>query len=267
MKLSAIHVYPIKSVAGLLVSSAEMEARGLRHDRRWMIVDSTGRFVTGRQLPKMVLIQALPSEKGLHLNAPGMLEHAVHIPKNTADRIDVRVWDDQVSAILADAETNVWLSSFLNLDLRLVYMDEISERRVEITPPHAPEHHAVSFADGYPLLLISEASLANLNKKLEAPISMLRFRPNLVVTADEAHVEDSWKRIRIGAVEFEFIKTCTRCVFTTVDPLTGEKDPSGEPLRTLKSYRRSEAGILFGMNAVAKNNGKISVGDDVTVLL
>jgi uncharacterized protein len=243
-----------------------MEARGLRYDRRWMIVDLMGRFVTGRQLPKMVLIQALPSVNGLLLNAPGMLEHGVHIPKNNAERVNVSVWNDQVSAVLADPETNAWLSRFLNAEVRLVFMDDVSERRVELEPPHVAADHDVSFADGYPVLLISEASLENLNKKLAVPISMSRFRPNLVVTSNEAHIEDSWKRIRIGIVEFELIKTCTRCVFTTVDPLTGVKDPSGEPLRTLKSYRRSEAGIIFGMNLIARNDGPIHIGDTLTVL-
>jgi uncharacterized protein len=266
MKLTAIHLFPIKSVAAHSVSKAEVEVRGLRYDRRWMIVDSNGKFITGRQLPKMVLIQALPSENGLLLNAPGMLEHAVRIPKNNPERVNVGVWNDVLSAALADAETHVWLSRFLNTEVRLVFMDDISERHVELEPPHVPEQHSVSFADGYPMLLISEPSLENLNKKLDAPISMLRFRPNLVVSANQPHIEDSWKHIRIGAVEFELIKTCTRCVFTTVDPLSGEKDPSGEPLRSLKTYRRSNEGIIFGMNLIARNHGTIHIDDQLTVL-
>jgi uncharacterized protein len=266
MKLTAIHLFPIKSVAGLSVSSAVMEARGLRHDRRWMLVDSTGRFVTGRQLSRMVLIRALPIENGLLLNAPGMLEHVVHIPNNNAERINVSVWNDQLSAVLADAKTSAWLSHFLNHEVRLVFMDDVSERRVELESPNAAVAHDVSFADGYPLLLISEASLLHLNQKLKVPISMLHFRPNLVVSADQAHIEDSWKHIRIGAVEFDVIKTCTRCVFTTVDPVTGEKDSTSEPLATLKTYRRSEEGIIFGMNLIARNQGRIHIDDMLTVL-
>jgi uncharacterized protein len=267
MKLSAINIFPIKSTAAVSLSTAQVIARGLQDDRRWMIVDEAGNFLTGRQLPTMVLIHAMPIENGLLLTAPGMPEQHVETPAAKAQRMLVKVWNDQLSAALADANTDAWLSHFLARDVRLVFMDALSERKVEVPPPHAAAIHDVSFADGYPLLLISEASLAGLNKKLAAPISMLRFRPNLVVSADQPHAEDSWQAIRIGEVAFDLVKTCTRCVFTTVEPLTGIKDPSNEPLNTLKTYRRSKEGIIFGMNLVAKNTGNISIHDDVTVLL
>jgi uncharacterized protein len=266
MKLTAIHLFPIKSVAARSVSKAEVQARGLKYDRRWMIVDSSGKFITGRQLPAMVLIQALADDVGLILHAPMMPELRVNTPAGNAQRLPVNVWGDRVNAALANHEAHAWLSRFLNTEVRLVFMDDASERRVELEPPHVPAAHDVSFADGYPLLLISEASLLHLNQKLKVPISMLRFRPNLVVSADQPHTEDSWKQIRIGAVEFDLIKTCTRCVFTTVDPISGEKDPAGEPLATLKTYRRSADGIIFGMNLIARNHGIIHIGDALTVL-
>ncbi len=238
----------------------------MKDDRRWMIVDEAGRFLTGRQLPAMVLIQAFPTEDGLTLSAPGMAKRQVQKPSSNALRITVKVWDDTVDALLADSMTNECLSHYLAREVRLVYMDGRSERNVEIDEPNSKLTQAVSFADGYPLLLISEASLTHLNAKLATPISMLHFRPNLVVSATQAHAEDDWKSIRIGAVEFDLIKTCTRCVFTTVDPATGVKDASGEPLRTLKEYRRSEAGIIFGMNLVSKNQGVIKLGDELVVI-
>jgi uncharacterized protein len=266
IKLSAIHLYPIKSVAGISVAEADVEQRGLKDDRRWMVVDNTGKFLTGRQLPAMVLIQTVPDEDGLLLNAPGMSAHRLKKPAINAERVLVKVWSDEVNAVLASNDAHAWLSHFLNRDVRLVFMDDVSARHVEIMPPHMPATRQVSFADGYPLLLISEASLQHLNRKLTTSISMLHFRPNLVVSATQAHAEDHWRRIRIGAVEFDLIKACTRCVFTTVNPMTGEKDASGEPLRTLKEYRRSEAGIIFGMNLVSRNKGVLKLGDEVMVL-
>jgi uncharacterized protein len=265
MKLSAINLFPIKSAAGISVTQADVEQRGLKDDRRWMIVDDTGCFLTGRQLPAMVLIQARPDEEGLTLLAPDMATQRVQKPGLEALRLKVKVWDDHLDALLADSMTNAWLSRYLLREVRLVYMDGTSERNVEIDQTHGKVNQPVSFADGYPLLLISEASMTSLNQKLAMPISILRFRPNLVISGTQAHVEDHWKRIRIGVIEFDLIKACTRCVFTTVDPVTGKKDISGEPLRTLKEYRRSEAGIIFGMNLVSRNKGVVKLGDEVEV--
>ncbi len=154
MKLSAIHFFPIKSVAGISVAEAEVEQRGLKDDRRWMIVDNTGRFLTGRQLPAMVLIQALPTEDGLTIGAPGIALRQVQKPSSNALRIAVKVWDDTVDALLADSITNAWLSHYLAQEVRLVYMDSHSERNIEIDESNSKLTQAVSFADGYPLLLI-----------------------------------------------------------------------------------------------------------------
>jgi uncharacterized protein YcbX len=258
MVLSSIHVYPIKSTAGMVVQSAEIDARGFRHDRRWMIVDPEGRFLTGRQVPRMVLVRATPENDGLHLEAPSMPVLNVRAPGDAGERLPVTVWDDVVDAACADADSDAWLSKFLGRPVRLVMMDARSVRTVE-----SADADAVSFADGYPFLAISQASLDGLNARLATPISMQRFRPNLVIGGCDPHAEDQWNRIRIGAVEFEAAKPCTRCVFTTVDPMLGERDPSGEPLRTLKSYRRTDEGIAFGMNWIARGRGGIRVGDRV----
>ena len=258
MILSSISIYPIKSTAGMDVQAAEIDARGFRHDRRWMVVDLEGRFLTGRQVPRMVLVRAIPEGDGLRLDAPSMPSQKVRAPDSTGERLPVTVWDDVVDAACADADSDAWLSEFLGRPVRLVMMDAQSVRTVE-----SADADDVSFADGYPFLAISQASLDGLNARLVAPMSMQRFRPNLVIDGCDPHAEDQWRRIRIGGIEFEAAKPCTRCVFTTVDPTLGARDPSGEPLRTLKSYRRTGEGITFGMNWIARGRGQLRVGDPV----
>lgn len=263
MFLSAIHIYPVKSTAGLDLASALVEPRGFRDDRRWMVVDAQGCFVTGRQLPRMVLIRANPNAAGLRLEAPGMPALDVAMPPGDVERIPVRVWDDVVDAARANPLVDAWLSDFLGQPLRLVAMDTASTRAAEQLP--GIDTADVSFADGFPFLAISQASLDQLNTKLAAPITMRRFRPNLVIAGCAPHAEDGWRRISIGAIDFDVVKTCTRCVFTTVDPERGERDPGGEPLRTLKDYRRSPEGITFGMNLIARGHGRLEVGDRIVV--
>jgi uncharacterized protein YcbX len=265
MQLSALFVYPVKSCGALAPSSTQVEARGLADDRRWMIVDLDGRFITGRQLPRLVLLRATPVSGGLTLVAPDMTPLAVVEPTTDAPRRFVTVWKDTLDAVDAGDIAAAWLTNFLDRDVRLVFMDARSHRPV--SPTHTQPGDEVSFADAYPLLLISQASLDGLNRRLSNALPMQRFRPNLVVTGDIApHAEDSWRRLRIGGIEFDAVKPCTRCVFTTVDPLRGDFDSSGEPLKTLKTYRRSAEGITFGMTLIARGTGSIHIGDAVTVL-
>ncbi len=265
MQLSALFVYPVKSCGALAPSSAQVEGRGLAGDRRWMIVDGDGRFLTGRQLPRLVLLRATPTAGGLSLAAPDMMALEVPEPAADAPRRAVTVWKDSLDAVDAGDLAAAWLTKFLDRDARLVFMDARSHRAV--SPTYAQPGDEVSFADAYPLLLISQASLDGLNARLAAALPMQRFRPNLVVAGDIApHAEDGWRRLRIGDVEFDAVKPCTRCVFTTVDPARGEFDPSGEPLQTLKTYRRSAEGITFGMNLIARGTGSLRIGDTVTVL-
>jgi uncharacterized protein YcbX len=181
----------------------------------------------------------------------------------TAATLLVKVWKSEVAAKPADS-ADVWLSEFLQQPVRLVHMDAGVAR--PMTDAHSQAGDEVSFADAFPLLLISQAALDGLNARLAKPVSMLRFRPNLVVDGAPAHAEDGWKRIRIGDVEFDVAKPCTRCVFTTVDPLRGERDPDGEPLRTLIGYRRSGDGVTFGQNLIPRSPGTLHVGDALEVL-
>lgn len=264
MKLSALHIHPVKSCASLALTSAEVRPRGLAHDRRWMVVDGDGRFLTGRQSPRMVLLQAQPGPAGLTLRAPGLPDLVVTCPPTDAPRLAAQVWKDVVDGADAGEAAASWLSQFLGRTVRLVFMDATANRPV--SPKHAKPDDMVSFADGYPLLLISQASLDGLNARLSVPVPMTRFRPNLVVSGSDAHAEDGWHRLRIGDVSFDVVKPCIRCVFTTVDPTSGAFDPSGEPLRTLKTYRRSDSGISFGMNLIPRGRGLLRVGDSVEIL-
>jgi uncharacterized protein YcbX len=265
MHLSSIYLYPVKSCAALAAAQGMVEARGLAGDRRWLIVDDAGKFLTGRQLPLLVRLRATPLPGGLQLAAPASGEIIVAAPPAGAARRRVTVWKDEVDAADAGDDAAAWLSGLLGRAVRLVHMDGRSSRPV--SPTHSRPGDQVSFADAYPLLLVSQASLDGLNARLAAPLPMARFRPNLVVDGVAApHAEDGWKRVRIGAVEFDVVKPCTRCVFTTVDTDRGEFDPTGEPLATLKGYRRSDAGITFGMNLIARGAGTLRPGDAVAVL-
>lgn len=262
--LSALFLYPVKSCSPRPVASAAVEARGLRHDRRWMIVDHSGKFITGRQFPRLTRLQARPTQGGLELAAPGQPGYFLRTPAAGGERLTVSVWKGIVHAPLVAPEDDAWISAFLEHPARWVYMDNDAHRPV--LSALAQPGDEVSFADGFPLMLLSEESLAVLNTRLSTPVSMLRFRPNLVVQGIRAHEEDGWRQVRIGSVVFDIVVGCKRCAFTNVDPDLGEIDPTEEPLRTLRDYRRTDAGVMFGMNVIARGDGTISVGDKVVPL-
>ena len=272
MHLFSLHLYPLKSASGAAVETLDIEARGPRHDRRWLVVDADGRFVTARQVSQMVLIRAQVLENGLRLSAPGLPDLDVASPLPGALRLHVSIWKDMVDAPVVDAAADAWLSTFLQQTVRLVHMDAAARRAVD--PAYARPDDEVSFADGYPLLVISQTALDGLNARLvdagRAPVAMAQFRPNLVVADAAAHAEDGWKRVRIGEIEFDAVKPCTRCVFTTVDPVSGQRRADGEPLNILKDYRRTPAGITFGMNLIprlgSRSIGTLRVGDTIETL-
>lgn len=262
--LASIHLHPLKSCATLDVAEARVSARGLAHDRRWLAVDGDGMAVTGRTQPRLTLVRARADGDGLQLDAPGMPTLRVPTPGAGAPRRGVRVWDDRIDAVVADARADAWLSDFLGAPTRLAWMDAAARRPIDADGARPGDE--VSFADGFPLLLLSQGSLDGLNARLAQPVSMRRFRPNLVVDGVDAHAEDGWTRLRIGGVAFDVVQDCTRCVFTTVDPERGERDASGEPLRTLAGYRRRDAGVTFGRNVIPRGEGLLRVGDEVVVL-
>ena len=256
-KLTHIFRYPIKSSAAQPLESVEVGPLGLAGDRRWMLIDqASGKFITGRENGILVQLQIEYSQHAadysqMRLMWPGgMPVHATA----TQTRREVQIWGTRVDAAIAENSANQALSAWLGRAVELVFFDADSSRQLD--QKYARPEDQTAFADGFPVLLCTQSSLNTLNNKLEAPVPMLRFRPNLVVDGDyPPHVEDSWQQIRIGDAIFDVAKPCVRCVFTTVDPNSGERDPSGEPLNTLKTYRRSEKGICFGVNLITRTPG------------
>lgn len=260
-KLTDIIIYPIKSTAGVSLSDAWVEEKGLAFDRRFVVADLQGQFITARTEPRLTLIQALLIDGGMKLVAPGMPILTLSQAKILPNVQPVNVWKDTISAQQCSTDVNQWISQYLAKDCQLMFFGSNAKRRVK------NRLSQVSFADGYPLLLISQASLHALNERASSSISMAQFRPNIVVDDCDAFAEDTWKHIRIGEVEFEVVKPCSRCIFTTVDPTTGEKNNFQEPLKTLKTFRQgSDRELYFGQNVVPLNEGKISIHDHVEVL-
>jgi uncharacterized protein YcbX len=266
MKVTEINIYPIKSTRRIALPQSEVLPRGLPWDRRWMLVDAEGRFITARQYPTLALVQTNVKDDVMQVRAArrSMLQLPLQPPDGQIT--SVTVWHDVCDAVPAGAEADAWFSDYLGLSCRLVQMSDELVRGVN--PDYGQAGDEVSFADGFPLLLISEASLNDLNSRLQTPVSMRRFRPNLVVDGERAYQEDQWRRIRVGDVEFEGVKNCSRCVFTTIDPDTGVRHPDKEPLRTLGRYRRKpQGGVYFGQNLIPRSGGVIHVGDKVEILL
>jgi uncharacterized protein YcbX len=263
IELSGLYAYPVKSLQGLALPQAGVARRGLRWDRHWMVVDLDGRFVTQRQRPRMALIGCQVEGDRLRLSAPGMEDLELPAAPSRPAAVEVRIWNDRCLAASSGAQAAHWLSRFLDSDVQLVYLP--GERVRPLDPTYARPEDQTGFADGFPFLLISEASLDDLNRRLERPLSMRRFRPNLVVSGCEPYAEDRWRRIRIGGIEFRVVKPCSRCIITTVDPQTGER-AGDEPLRTLRSYRQRDNKVFFGQNLIHDNTGPLRLGDQVEVL-
>nr|WP_100549569.1 MULTISPECIES: MOSC domain-containing protein [unclassified Pseudomonas] len=264
--LSGLYRYPLKSGRGEALQRSAVDGLGLHGDRRWMVVDAdSGRFITQRLLPQMSQLSArYDARGGLTLSAPGQADLAVALPDPEQDLRGVVVWRDSLRVPDAGDEAAEWLSTMLGKPCRLVQVPEARARQVDTAYAQAGDR--VAFADGFPLLLIGQASLDDLSQRVGQPLSMLRFRPNLVVTGSEAYAEDGWKRIRIGDVEFEVVKGCSRCILTTIDPLTGERNAQREPLATLKTYREKDGDVFFGQNLLPRGIGELQLGMMVEIL-
>lgn len=242
---------------------AFMEQRGLAHDRRWMVVDDSGKFITQRTSPAMALVKTEIADQTLSLNAPGMTELCLPLfPKEGVQQV-VEVWGDRCEAWAADQQSASWISEYLGKSCNFVFMPDYSNRTVD--PDYVFGENQVAFSDGFPLLLIPESSLSDLNSRLPETISMKRFRPNVVVNNTEPYEEDCWKAIRIGDCELEVVKPCSRCVLTTVDPETGEFSGK-EPLKTLATYRKQNGEVMFGQNLIPRFLGKLEVGMPVEII-
>jgi uncharacterized protein YcbX len=263
MRLVEIRRYPVKSLRGHSLQGATLERVGLADDRRWMIVDEAGKFLTQRQYPKLAQIDAVPTATGVFLRHATFGAVDVEFPDERAPTETVVVWRDAVAARVAEA--GPYLSAFLQKPARLVHLHDLSERHVDPTFGRAEDR--VSFADGFPLLITSTASLEDLNRRLDAPIAMDRFRPNLVIEGAPAWGEDTWRRVRVGGLSFRIVKPCARCAIPTFDSLTGEALEGNEPLRSLSAFHRAaNGGIIFGQNAIPDDLGELRVGDAVEVI-
>lgn len=260
IRLSEIWIYPVKSMRGIALYQSALDARGLRYDRHWMVVDQQGHFLTQRQLPRLCLLGTALDRNLLHISASP--EHAIAIPFDADEgRMQVTVWNDQCAAIRCGEIYDCWLSDFLGVNCHLVrFPDEVIR---QVDPHYAKPMDQTGFSDGFPLLLISRASLDELSGRLKSDLPMRRFRPNLVVTGTKAFAEDSWDHIRVGEITMRVVKPCSRCVITTIDPETAEK--SGEPLKTLAAYRQQGKQVMFGQNVIHDQIGLISCGDSISL--
>lgn len=261
MQLSALYRYPLKSGRAQSLQQAAISAVGLDGDRVWMLIDEHGEMITGREFPKLVLIDVAADAHGACFTAPDREPLCVRTEAFVVDQ-DCEVWGNRFTALRGDAMADAWFSAYLGAPCSLLYIGDAPGRRRLVGEPDI----ALSFADGYPLLLIGEGSLDDLNSRLARPVPMTSFRPNLVVAGAEAFAEDQWRQLRIGAVTFEVAKPCTRCIFTTVDPALGEKSADRQPLLTLAKYRRFAIGTCFGMNLIARSNGVLRIDDPVQIL-
>lgn len=261
MKLSAMYIYPLKSGRGNAVREMTLDDRGPAGDRRWMLVGPDNVSLTQRELPRMVLIQVVATRDGLECTAPGMTTLQVSTPANGA-RHNAQVLKDPVDVMDASDLASQWFSDFLERSCRLVYQPQNSLRPVD--PNYAAPDKVVSLADGFPLLLIGQGSLDELNRRLLQPVEMIRFRPNLVVEGSEPFAEDSWRRIRVGEIEFDVAKPDVRCTIPMVDPATGTSGK--EPIQTLATFRRRDNKVMFGQYLIHRRQGTLRLGEPVVVL-
>jgi MOSC domain-containing protein len=265
--LSALHIYPVKGLKGIPLEAARCTDRGLEHDRRWMVIDREGEFLSQRSHPKMATVWTEIDAGKLVLSAPDV--DSVELPLEIQEKgtVSATVWSSTVKAVPGPREVDAWLSDYLGEECRLVFMPESTRRNSN--PRYAGYDKRVGFADGYAYLVTTEGSLADLNAKLVAKghpaLPMNRFRPNLVISGTPPFAEDGWKTLRIGEAVLQAAKPCGRCQVTMTDQSTGEvRGP--EPLATLSAYRDSrEFGQMFGMNFVTLATGRIEVGQAVTV--
>jgi uncharacterized protein YcbX len=261
-RITSLFYYPVKSCRGIALDAATLDRRGIVDDRRLMIIDEWGRFVSQRSHPRLALVDVRLDQDNLTLGAPGLQALSIPVVRSGATRTVV-VWQDECEAVDQGQEAAGWLSEFLEASVELVRIDDHFKRAVD--PNYAVRSSdEVGFADGYPLLVISEESLDDLNTRLDVPVPMNRFRPNIVVRGGGVYAEDQWRRVRFGEVSAAIVKPCARCSITTVDQQTGER--SKEPLRTLATYRHDpERDVLFGQNVIHASPGTIRVGDIVEV--
>ena len=264
MHISALHRYPIKGCRGHSLSTTSLDGLGFVGDRRLMLIDASGRFISQREEPLLATIEPELSESRLTLRAPHAQAIALEIDAAGA-AVEVTVWDDQFLAIDQGEQAALWFSDVLGTAVRLVWYGPQSSRLID--PAYTPRSDAqTAFTDGYQVLIVLEASLADLNARLAEPVPMARFRPNIVVAGGAAWSEDAWRVVTAGGMTFDAVKPCARCVVLTADQQSGARHPRQEPLRTLATFRTIPGlGVIFGQNLVTRSPGNLAVGDAVII--
>lgn len=261
LQVSRLRIHPLKGGAGIDLDALEFDQAGPRFDRRWMVVRPDGEFVTQRDAPRLAVVRPRLDADVLELRAPD--GEVVRLPiEFDGPALSVRVWSSEVDARTGPPAGDEWLSELLGQPCRLAYLRGDAVRE---TDPAYAEGHRVGFADGYPVLVASEGSVAELSRRAGRPVPMDRFRPNIVVSGAPPHDEDAWRRFAVGGLALRGVKLCARCKVTTVEQDRGTLDPDSEPLRTLAIYRRIKGHVYFGLNAVHLGTDTVRVGDAVQV--
>ncbi len=262
LKVSQLFVYPVKSLGGIALDQASVTDRGFRYDRRWMLIDENGLFISQREMPKMALMHLQIENDGIRVDyARKNSSFKIPFEPSGNEYTEVFIWEDRCRAQLVSKEADQWFSEMLELNCRLAYMPEESRRITD--QRYAPAGSITSLADGYPFLLIGQSSLDDLNSRLPEPILMDRFRPNIVFTGGQPFQEDEMHAFSIGGITFHGVKLCARCLIITIDQATAGQGK--EPLKTLAGYRSKNNKILFGQNLVAEGHGEIRIGDQLQV--
>ena len=266
IRLASIHIYPMKAARAVNLDESRVEPWGLAGDRRWLLVDEDGRFISQREESSLARVVVSCGPDGIRVSAEGRTGLVIAEPPAAAALLKVRVWSSTLLAAAAGPAADAWFSAYLGRPARLVYLDDPTRRPVD--PEFGRAGDVVSFADGYPLLLTSAGSLGELGGWLaaagERPVPMTRFRPSVVVAGAPPWAEDRWRRVRIGAVPFRVAKPCGRCMVTTTDQVTGER--GRQPLKMLGRRRRFGQQLVFGQNLIPDAGGVIRVGDSVEIL-
>lgn len=263
LKISQLFIYPVKSLGGMEVSSATLTDRGFENDRRWMLVDTNNQFITQREYPQLAMLQVSLEQNGL-LVRHKINDSQIQIPfdTTTGETTNAVIWEDTCNVLLVNPVLDQWFSDILGIECRLVYMPDNSVRKVD--EKFATRGEITSFSDGYPLLIISQASLDDLNSRLETPVPINRFRPNMVFTGGQPFEEDQLEHFRVNGIDFFGIKPCARCSITTINQENGSQ--AKEPLKTLAAYRMKNNKVYFGQNLLFQGKGTIQVGAEIMKL-
>lgn len=266
IKVSELITYPIKSTRGINLESCLVNEKGLLHDRHWAIVNAENKAVTAREFPQLLKIKTNIKSNTLEITLDGKPELEVPLDITSTTIEDIKIFSQTGTATFVSKEADLWFSNYLDQESKLIFMNHQSHRIV-LEKYGGKEGDVVSYADQAPILLLSEATMEELNSKMETPKTIKHFRPNIVLKGGVPNQEDQWKYIKIGACEFEVIQQCIRCVFTTIDPETTEKDKNAEPLKTLATYRKHpDGGVSFGVHLVPRKLGAININDEVEVV-